>query len=282
MSPLDADLYDALAERWTARSENPAPGAVAKAPAGLAARPLMAADLAALIDLRRSVVTGLTDEDCYVPEPDHFVRAHLGMRGETIGLFADDRLIAYSMLGLPPGNRAVAVEPADPMADALGIPAPYRAAAAHLASTMVRSEWRGCGLHKWLIRHRLARCAALGRRHVMAMVSPRNVASWHNLMRHGLTIRAVAPLEGDRPRYLLYLEMDKAKAYNPETGISVALADLDRQRAVLSQGYVGIGLAGAVPDAAMVFQASCDVERSTQSARAPERAYGIVNGTGRW
>lgn len=181
-------------------------------PAGLSARMLGPGDLAGLLALRREVVGGLADEDWYVLEPDRFAADHLGPNGETVGLFADDALVAYAMLGLPPGEPDAAgappADPApDPMADRAGVPAAERGLVAHLASTMVRADRRGCGLHKWLIRQRLARCAALGRVHVMAMVSPRNPASWHNLMRYGLAIHALAPLEGDRLRYLLYRDL---------------------------------------------------------------------------
>jgi GNAT superfamily N-acetyltransferase len=187
-------------------------------PAGLSARMLGPGDLAGLLALRRQVVGGLADEDWYVLEPDRFAADHLGRKGETVGLFAGDALIAYAMLGLPPGAPvadAAGAPPADPMADLAGVPAAERGLVAHLASTMVRADRRGCGLHKWLIRHRLARCAALGRVHVMAMVSPRNPASWHNLMRYGLAIHALAPLEGDRLRYLLYRDLRGASGDGP-------------------------------------------------------------------
>jgi GNAT superfamily N-acetyltransferase len=205
-------------------------------PAGLAVRLLTEAE--ALIALRRQVVAGLADDDCYVLEPDRFVRAHLGGRGETVGLVAADRLVAYAMLGLPRGDG-----PADPMAAALGMPPAGQATVAHLASTMVLPAWRGRGLHNWLIRRRLARCAALGRPCVLSMVSPRNVASWHNLMRHGLAVRAIAPLEGERPRYLMHRDLRRDEVCDYGTTQAVPLDDLDRQRALLGDGYRGFGAA---------------------------------------
>lgn len=233
MSPLGIDLLDA-----PARGEG---GLPLPPPRGLAARALTPGDFALLTALRRAVAAGLPDEDCYVLEPDDFVRDHLGPHGETVGLFAGGRPVAYAMLGLPEAG-----EP-DAMADVLGIPPGERGTVAHLASSMVLPDRRGCGLHKWLIRHRLARCAALGRYRVMAMVSPRNVASWHNLMRHGLAIAALAPLEGARPRYLLHRDLRspppvRAAGAECADAVSVPLADLDRQRDLLAEGRQGVGM----------------------------------------
>jgi len=225
-----------LAERRHGSPAIPAPTGVDAPPAGLAERVLTEAD--AVIALRRQVVAGLADDDWYVLEPDRFVRNHLGGRGETVGLFEAGRLVAYAMLGLPSGDG-----PADPMAAALGLPPGEQGAVAHLASTMVLPEWRGRGLHNWLIRRRLARCAALDRPAVLSMVSPRNVASWHNLMRHGLVVRAIAPLEGDRPRYLMHRDLRRDEVHDPGTAQAIALDDLDRQRALLGDGYCGFGTA---------------------------------------
>ena len=254
MSPLDINFPDAPTDcRPDHRSADPS------APAGVLVRTLSEADFNALIAIRRQVAAGLADVDCYVLEPEHFVRAHLGERGETVGLFAYDRLIAFAMLGSPHYdglNRPMAADPmaADPMADALRLPATERGAVAHLASSMVLPGWRGGGLHKWLIRYRLARCAALGRRHVMAMVSPRNVASWHNLMRHGLTIRAIAPLEGDRLRYILYRDLRGEEADGPQGAEYASLADLNRQRALLATGYRGVGMTRAGGDVRLLYR----------------------------
>ncbi len=219
-----------------AEAEANADAEVDAPPAGLTVRMLTEAE--ALIALRRQVVAGLADGDWYVLEPDRFVRAHLGGSGETVGLFAAGQLVAYAMLGLPRNDG-----PPDPMATALGLPAAERGTVAHLASTMVLPGWRGRGLHNWLIRRRLARCAALGRPCVLSMVSPRNVASWHNLMRHGLVVRAIAPLEGDRPRYLLHRDLRRDEVYDPASARAVPLDNLDRQRVLLGDGYRGFGTA---------------------------------------
>jgi GNAT superfamily N-acetyltransferase len=240
MSPLGADLLDAPP---ATRPDALPP------PAGLQARLLCAADFPELTALRRSVAGGLADEDCYVLEPDRFVHDHLGPRGETVGLFSQGRPIAYAMLGLPDGTGA------DAMADALGIPAEDRRMVAHLASTMVLADWRGCGLHKWLIRHRLARSAALGRRHVVAMVSPRNLASLSNLVGRGLTIDALAPLEGDRLRYVLHRDLRAPRAGCPIGAVPVPLADLDRQRDLLAAGRRGIALRRTEAGAVLLFAA---------------------------
>ena len=249
MNPLDVTPLDGPAECW------PGHGFVdPSAPAGLLARTLNEADFDALIAMRQQVAAELADEDCYVLEPGHFVRAHLGKHGETIGLFACGRLIAYAMLGSPQDDGPGRPMAPDPMADALRLPPTERGAVAHLASSMVLPEWRGGGLHKWLIRHRLARCAALGRRRVMAMVSPRNIASWHNLIQCGLVVRAIEPLEGDRLRYLLYRDLHRKEADGPQLTEYASPADLNRQRALLAAGYRGVGMTRAGGDARLLYR----------------------------
>lgn len=249
MSPLDVNLLDGPA------ACRPGHGAAdPSAPAGLLLRTLGDADFDALIAMRQQVAARLADKDCYVLEPEQFVRAHLGERGETTGLFACDRLIAYAMLGLAQRDGRDRPMVPDPMADALRLPTTERDTVAHLASSMVLPGWRGSGLHKWLIRYRLARCAALGRRHVMAMVSPRNVASWHNLIRHGLAVRAIEPLEGDRLRYILYRDLHQKEAEGPQSAEYAFPADLNRQRALLARGCRGVAMTCAGDDVRLLYR----------------------------
>ena len=203
-------------------------------------RNLTTEDVSAVLQLRDQVLTQLPHPDLYVREPDEeqFVRTHIGTgdsltRGETIGVFEGDQLVAYAMLGLP--------APDDP--DNLGrcftskITDPARAA--HLTSCMVLPAYRGQRLQRMLLVARMALARAHERDFCVAMVSPRNHVSRHNLMREGLRIGWVGEIDGLR-RQLLALSMSRRWSFNHQTLRLVHGLDWKRQRQLTQDGWWGI------------------------------------------
>ena len=227
-------------------------------PDGMSGRALTENDADQLIELRQFVVSGLRDPDFYVLEKDAFVHAHLGENGDTIGVFAGPELVAYGMIGLP--------SPDDPenMASVMGFGVDDRAMSAHLASAMVRRDYRGRELHKWLVTARLSRARALGRRHIFSMVAPSNDASWANLCRLGLHIRALEPLEGSRLRFLLYRDVAAEVRFDGEQTSADPL-DVDTHRQLLAEGYWGIKRS--------IRSARCRLVYAAPSVTLPLEAY---------
>ncbi len=188
---------------------------------GLAARRLGPDDAAAVARLRAEVLAALPDPDLYVGEDDAdaFVHAHLGSgagaAGLTIGVHdAAGALVAYGMLGLPGAG--------DPehLARWIGAGSAGLAATATLASCMVAPAWRGHALQRWLTGARLALAQAHGRRRVVALVSPHNHESRHNLLACGLRITWVGDWHG-LPRQGLAMDLEEPGAGAPDTATGV-------------------------------------------------------------
>lgn len=189
----------------------------------LSLRLLTAKDLPALMQLRADVLANLAHPDLYVRESTEmeFVQAHIDAaraRGETIGVLDGSRLVAYGMLGLPrrgePGNlgRFFTAGPPQGEKSPLGGPRTtssgkaleshafndecIEARTAHLASCMVSPSYRGRHLQRLLLKARMALACGRGRNFFVAMVSPHNHASRHNLMREGFRVGWVGEIDG--------------------------------------------------------------------------------------
>lgn len=213
----------------------------------LHSRLLTPADAGALTALRDRVLADLPDPDLYVRERDEeaFVRMHLGSvnglcRGETLGVFDGERLVAYAMLGLP------APDDEDNLGRhfAPGITEPARTA--HLTSCMVLKPYRGQHLQRMLLVARMALAQAHGRDFCVAMVSLRNHASRHNMMRERLRIGWVGEIDGLQ-RQLLAIRAGDQGVFDRRTLRLVDSDDWQRQCDLTRQGWWGIDAYQARP-----------------------------------
>ncbi|WP_423455441.1 GNAT family N-acetyltransferase [Ottowia sp. VDI28] len=184
----------------------------------LSLRLLTPRDISALMRLRDEVLANLADPDLYVRESaePEFVRMHVETsqgRGETLGLFDEGRLVAYGMLGLPqrgdPGNLGrFFVNEALTFLGAKEAGAPglslgeVDTRVAHLASCMVSTSYRGQHLQRLLLKARMALARSRGRNFCVAVVSPHNHASRHNLMHEGFRLGWVGEVDGLRRQLL--------------------------------------------------------------------------------
>ena len=202
-------------------------------PYGLTGRWLDLDDADAVRAMRRLVIGTLGDPDHYVPEDDRFVIDHLGAAGQTYGVFDGSDLVAYGAIGLPgPGHEN--------LGEALGLSEAQWPAVGHLASAMVRPGKRGIGLHRWLIQQRMDALAKRGRRHLIAMVSPRNWASWHNLSRYGFYVKRIATMYGSLTRYLMHRDAAAAPVVFASPVSHCPAEDIETQRRLLADGYWGV------------------------------------------
>ena len=223
-------------------SSRSAPPPLHHAPRGFSGNPnlhsrlLEPADEPLWTALRNEVIAALPDPDCYVREHDEraFFLQHCTPRGETIGVFHGDALVAYAMLGLP------AVDDPDNLGVRLKLDASGRAATAHLSSCMVRPGWRGQGLQRTLLGARLALAHAHQRHLCMAVVSLHNHSSRHNMLRRGLHVAWVGDLDGLRRQIAL---IDLHHGLHVDTGDErlIDSDDLAAQQQAFADGYVGVG-----------------------------------------
>ncbi|MBF5005610.1 GNAT family N-acetyltransferase [Diaphorobacter caeni] len=186
--------------------------------------------------LRDEVLSDLPDPDVYVREDDEsaFFEAHVGPRGQTIGVFQGEHLIAYSMIGFPQSGEA------GHLGAVVGLAPELLDKVAHISSCMVLPQWRGNGLQRTLLAVRLAMSQAHGRPNCLAMVSLRNHRSRHNLMRLGMHIGWTGDI-GGLQRHVLRIDLQSGTHFDMGDERLIDSADFAALCAAGRDGYVGVG-----------------------------------------
>ena len=209
----------------------------------LSTRLLGEADFGQWIGLRDAVLGALPDADIYVREDDEqaFFRAHSGQRGQTVGVFHGEQLVAYSMVGFPaagdPENLGLVI----------GMSVDAQDMVTHISSCMVLPQWRGNGLQRTLLAVRLAMAQAQGRPFCLAMVSLRNHRSRHNLMRQGMHIGWTGDIDGLQ-RHVVRIDLQHARHFDMGDEQLIASGDYETLCAAARAGYVGVGELRAADD----------------------------------
>lgn len=202
---------------------------------------LAAGQVDAVIALHREVIRAMPAE-LVASETPEFFADHADRIGRLFGLFDDERLIAYSVLGLPgAGDPNFGVDH--------GLSAQDLARVAHLDGAAVHPRYRGNGLHRRMIAWRLATARAAGRSIALSTVAPGNVASLASMLSEGLQIRALAHRFGGQ-RFL----MRRDEGGQGHGGLTAGGVDVDAidhwlplgavrdQRELLSRGWAGLAL----------------------------------------
>lgn len=207
---------------------------------------------------RRAI--GALGPDVVKPEGPGFFARILEGGGRIIGVFDAGRLVAYGVL------QHLLPDTDDPR-PLLGLPPDMLRV--KLAGASVVPEMRGRGLQRALVAARvaLAQSDFPGRPMVLYSTSaPANFASWANLMAEGFAIRAVKLYYGGHPRYVMVHDDGQ---WQRGTEMSVEPGDLDRQRALLAQGWRGVG---QVKDAAGGLQVVFAAPRLQEAPAPPQTA----------
>jgi len=164
-----------------------------------------------------------------------FFADHFTSEGRILGVFVDDQLIAYAILGLPGGPDYRY----DRFVENLGLPAGAWRRTAQLIGAAVRPEWRGNHLHHYLCAWRLELAHAFRRWYVAAVSAPGNPYSWRNLLAVGLRVKGIQLLGGDKLRYLFYADLRGSPPLDLAATVTVEVSAIAEQRALLEQGYWG-------------------------------------------
>jgi GNAT superfamily N-acetyltransferase len=205
----------------------------------LSIRLLDTSDIPHVTALRDEVLAQLAHPDLYAREDDvdGFVLSHIGFhaesRGQTLGLFDSQQLIAYAMLGLP------SAQDGDNLGHHLTTDASILRGVAHIAGCMVQKSWRGNGLQRLLLAERFELAKSIGRTTCIAMVSLRNDASRRNLMNSGMHIGWVGTINGLH-RQLLVTNLEASWNFEKENLKLVGCLDLSEQILMSAQGWWGI------------------------------------------
>jgi hypothetical protein len=194
------------------------------------------ADLEAILALQRLVRANLPDPSLLADDPPEFFANHLVAPNLIGGIERQGRLVAFGVLGF-------AVPAAQNFGAHLGFSAARLATVGQLDGAVVDPEFRSAGLHARLVRWRIRQAMARQCRDVLSTSAPRNVASWRNMVRHGMHAVALRTLFGGLPRLLLHRDLVHARIPD-RAAAHVCPLEEDALAAAFALGLVGIAVAG--------------------------------------
>jgi GNAT superfamily N-acetyltransferase len=120
---------------------------------------------------------------------------------------------------------------------------------AHLETTVVHPDYRGNSLQSLTLQQALPMIREFGYNHVLCTVSPQNAYSLFNVIKNGLRIKALKKKYGTEEdgkdgmwRYILHKNLEPAVARKTNQLLSIPLADLEHQKKIISEGFVGLWL----------------------------------------
>jgi GNAT superfamily N-acetyltransferase len=207
---------------------------------GHALRALTAADLPALHRLHEAVVGALPDPALFrlFGGAEKFLADHLGARGRSLGIFEQDRLVAYGSLTRP------AADDLDNYAGDLGWSPARAARVALLSAAMVHPAHRVQGLHRALIASRIELARELGVPDLLVRAAPANAVSRRTLLSHGFAVAWLGVQREGSLRHVLWRPIDRPAWTAPASG-EPALAwasadDLVEQQRLLAEGRLGV------------------------------------------
>jgi GNAT superfamily N-acetyltransferase len=209
-------------------------------PPGHVLRTLAAADLPALHQLHEAVLRALPDPGLFrlYGGADKFLADHLGARGQSLGVFAQDRLVAYGSLTRP------APEDLDNYAGDLGWPPERAGRVALLSAAMVHPSHRTQGLHRMLIAHRIALARELGVPELLVRAAPANAVSRRTLLSHGFAVAWLGVQREGSLRHVLWRPIEGPAWTAPASGEPaltwVGADDLAGQQRLLAQDCLGV------------------------------------------
>jgi GNAT superfamily N-acetyltransferase len=203
-------------------------------------RQLRSQDLRDILALEDEIAKGLPQGFIREKSPDELRGFLDGTRGAAYGLFEDGKLQATSLLRLPNSahpNTQPTPFPRVPRED-------WALSAAFLENMIVHPRVRGRGFQRLLVDACLKHARAARMKWVCSGVHLKNQVSWTNLLSKGMQIVGIRFDFGYPVIGLLKAVAAPELVSDPRSQMIVPVADADAHNAALTDGYIGVRLAG--------------------------------------
>lgn len=161
---------------------------------------------------------------------------HLRLPGVTIGVFDDNRLIAYASVLLSVGKGVTDIS------HLLGFNEQDLQRSAELSSCMVDKHFRGLGLQASLLRWRIELATKHERSLFIGMTACGNSYSLGNMLGAGMTIRWVGQIAPGRWFQGLMLDTQSHSQVCWSDTLSADWQDFAAQFELLDRGYEGVSI----------------------------------------
>jgi len=191
--------------------------------------------LKAVMDLQQTIIEELSRNDMLQPFPEDFMRAHIGEKGQIIGVFYHDELIAFRNIYFP--------DPDDEEWN-LGIDLECKGKnlerIANLQMVCVHPDHRGKSLALRMNNHVIKTLREVKtHRYLSATVSPYNYWNVRILLNCGFVIKKLKDKYSGKLRYIVLQDLFHPLTFSSEKMCTVNLLQFEEQKRLLAEGYAG-------------------------------------------
>ena len=206
-------------------------------------RTITTGELKSAIELQKYVYEQLPNKQVLYMDSYEEMLDDMKNGAKVIGVFNKaGEIIAYRYIGFPGCSEKN-------LGNDISLEKKELSKVAHLETTVVHPDYRGNSLQSITLQQALPLIREAGFEHVLCTVSPQNVYSLFNVIKNGLRIKALKKKYGtDKDgkdgmwRFILHRNLTPSAARKTDQLLSIPLGDLEHQKKLISEGFVGLCL----------------------------------------
>ncbi|HWR61041.1 MAG TPA: hypothetical protein VN580_05480 [Clostridia bacterium] len=206
-------------------------------------RTIAAGELKAAVELQKYVYEQLPDKQVLYMDSYEEMLEDMENGAKIIGVFNKaGEMIAYRYIGFPGRSEKN-------LGNDIKLAENELSKVAHLETTVVHPDYRGNSLQSLTLQQAIPLVGEAGYRHVLCTVSPQNAYSLFNVIKNGLRIKALKRKYGKDKngkdgmwRFILHRNLEPAAGRKTDRLLRIPLSDLEQQKEVINEGFVGLWL----------------------------------------
>ena len=208
-------------------------------------RLLKETDLESIQTLQQDVCSALEDSNILQPLSEEELLHILAGNGVMLGVFTDERLVAFRALLKPEEGEAEHL--------GLDVGANNLSRVLYQEISNVHPDCRGHGLQKMMAGWIMKEVDAKDIDWICATVMPYNIASLKDKFAQGMYVYALKLKYGGKLRYVFGKNLHEPRTLGDEQ-VVVSMGETERQRQLLAEGFVGVSMEPADGDWFVVYR----------------------------
>lgn len=192
-----------------------------------------------LMELQEHVYRNLPNKNVLFCDEYDDIYSDLKGDSRILGVFNNvDKLIAYRYISIPGmSEKNLGLD--------LGFSDEELRHVAHLETTVVHPEYRGNNLQSLTLINLIPQILDLGYNHLICTISPQNPYSLYNIMKNGLSIKALKRKyvtkenENGLWRFILHTDLNEEVDLKKASIKTLELHSYEEQARLISLGYIG-------------------------------------------
>lgn len=196
-------------------------------------------ELDQVINLQEHVYRNLPNKNLLFRDEYEDIYKDLKGHGKILGVYnSKNQLIAYRYISIPgPTEKNLGND--------IHLKEEELKKVAHLETTVVHPEYRGNNLQSLTLINLVPIISELGYNHLLCTISPQNVYSLYNIMKNGLSIKALKRKyitkenENGLWRFILHTDLNEEIDLKKSSLKTLSLESYEEQAILISKGYIG-------------------------------------------